>query len=75
MKEIYTIMRDFLEIQYHQNSILYVIDTLENKYNEEEQTETKMILHVLKIYMESLQEETKTAISRFDTYIAEVKRV
>lgn len=74
MEELYTIMRDFLEVQYHQNSILYVIDTLENTYNEEEQAETKMILHVLKIYMESLQEETKTAINRFDTYIAEVKR-
>ena len=75
MKELYSIMRDFLEVQYQQNSILCVLNTLENAYSEEEQAEIKMTIHVLKTCIESLQEETKTAINRFDTYITEVKRV
>ena len=71
MEELYSIMRNFLEVQYHQNSILCVLDTLEDAYSEEEQAEIKMTIHVLKTYIKSLQEETKTAINRFDTYIAE----
>ena len=70
MEELYLIMRDFLEVQYHQKAILCVLTTLENIYSEEEQAEIKMTIHVLKTYIESLQEETKTAINRFDTYMA-----
>lgn len=71
MEELYLIMRDFLEVQYHQNSILCVLDTLEDAYSEEEQAKIKMTIHVLKTYMEFMHEETKMAISRFDAYIAE----
>ncbi|MDE6567372.1 MAG: hypothetical protein K2K70_06540 [Lachnospiraceae bacterium] len=71
MEELYLIMRDFLEVQYHQNSILCVLDTLEDAYSEEEQAKIKMTIHVLKTYMEFMYEETKMAISRFDAYIAE----
>ena len=71
MEELYLIMRDFLEVQYHQKSILCVLNILEDAYSEEEQAEMKMTIHVLKTYIESLQEETKKAINRFDTYIAE----
>lgn len=71
MEELYSIMRDFLEVQYHQNSILCVLNTLENAYSEGEQAELKMTIHVLETYMEFIQKETKTAINRFDTYIAE----
>ena len=58
MEELYSIMRNFLEVQYHQNSILCVLDTLEDAYSEEEQAEMKMTIHVLKTYIKSLQEET-----------------
>ena len=74
MEELYLIMRDFLEAQYHQKAILCVLNTLENAYSEEEQAEIKMTIHVLKTYIKSLQEETKIAINRFDSYMAEVKK-
>ena len=74
MEELYLIMRDFLEVQYHQKSILCVLDTLEKAYSEEEQAEIKMTINVLKTYIKSLQEETKIAINRFDSYMAEVKK-
>ena len=66
MEELYSIMRNFLEIQYHQNSILCVLDTLGDAYSEEKQAEIKMTIHVLKTYMESLQVETKTEIKKLE---------
>ena len=74
MEELYLIMRDFLEVQYHQKSILCVLDTLEKAYSEEEQAEIKMTINVLKTYIESLQEETKIAINRFDSYVTGKKK-
>lgn len=74
MEELYLIMRNFLEVQYHQKSILCVLDTLEKAYSEEEQPEMKMTINVLKTYIESLQEETKIAINRFDSYMSEKAR-
>lgn len=74
MEELYLIMRDFLEVQYHQSSILCVLDTLEKAYSEEERPEMKMTIHVLKTYMESLHGETKVAISRFDSYMLELAK-
>lgn len=69
MEDLYLILRNFLEVQYHQKSILCILDILENAYSEEDQPEIKMTIHVLKIYMEFLQEETKMAVKRFDSYL------
>ena len=73
MEDLYLILRDFQEVQYYQESILCILDTLENAYSEEEQLEMKMTIHVLKTCIETLQEETKIAIRKFDSYLTEEK--
>lgn len=70
MKELYSIMRDFLEVEYNQKSLLSILTVLETAYNNEEQEETKLISNSTKYYLESLQKELHDAINRLDTYIA-----
>lgn len=43
MEELYSIMRDFLEVEYHQKSLLYVLDSLETAYSGEQQEEIKLL--------------------------------
>ena len=71
MEELYSIMRDFLEVEYNQKSLLYVLETLETAYSEKQEEETKLIVNHTKGCLKALQEELKAAINRMDSYIAE----
>lgn len=70
MRELYSIMRDFLEVEYNQKSLLYVLQKLEASY-ENEKDETKCVINGARFYLESLQRELKSAVSRLDSYVAE----
>lgn len=74
MKELYSIMRDFLEVEYNQKSLLSILKVLETAYNNEEQEEAKLISNSTKYYLESLQKELHAAINRLDTYIAKKQK-
>ncbi len=71
MEELYSIMRDFLEVAYNQESLLCLLKAEETSYTDEEQAEAKMIANSTKYYLKALQEEFRVAISRLDSYIAE----
>ena len=71
MEELYSIMRDFLEVEYNQESLLCVLKALEAAYSKEEQAEAKLIANSTKCYLQALQVELKAAINRMDSYIAE----
>ena len=71
MEELYSIMRDFLEVEYNQESLLCVLEMLEATTHSEKQVEAKMIANSTKYYLKALQEELKAAINRMDSYIAE----
>lgn len=71
MEELYSIMRDFLEVEYNQESLLCVLKALEAAYSKEEQAEVKLIANSTKYYLQALQRELKAAISRLDVYMAE----
>lgn len=71
MKELYAIMRDLLEVEYNQESLLYVLETLEAAYGEQERRDVKMIVNHTKGSLKALQVELKAAINRLDNYIAE----
>ncbi|CAK7050257.1 MAG: hypothetical protein ENTB_02412 [Enterocloster aldenensis] len=71
MEELYSIMRDFLEVEYNQESLLCVLKALEAAYSKEEQAEAKLIANSTKYYLQALQGELKAAISRLDVYMAE----
>ena len=69
MEELYTIMRDFLEVEYNQESLLCLLKAAEAAYTGKEQAEAKLIANSTKYYLKALQEEIKAAINRLDSYI------
>ena len=71
MEELYSIMRDFLEVEYNQESFICLLRAAEAFYTEENQVEAKLIANSAKVYLKALQEELKAAINRMDLYIAE----
>ena len=71
MEELYSIMRDFLEVEYNQESLLYLLKAVEAANTGKEQAEAKLIANSTKYYLQALQEEIKAAINRLDSYIAE----
>ena len=70
MEELYSIMRDFLELEYNQESLLYVLKALEVISSGEQKEEAKLIANHAKGCIKALQEELRAAISKMDTYIA-----
>lgn len=71
MEELYSIMRDFLEVEYNQESLVCLLKAAEDAYSGKEQVEIKLIANSTKYYLQALQKELKVAINRMDSYIAE----
>ena len=71
MEELYSIMRDFLEVEYNQESIVCLLKAAEATYTAENQVETKLLANGVKVYIKGLQKDLKAAINRMDSYIAE----
>ena len=71
MKELYSIMRSFLEVEYDQESLLCLLKAAEATYIDESQVEARLIANSTKLYLRGLQEELKAAINKMDAYIAE----
>ena len=71
MEELYSIMRDFLEVEYNLESLVCLLKTTEVSYTGKEQAEAKLIANSTKYYLQALQGEMKAAIGRLDSYIAE----
>lgn len=62
-------MRDLLEVEYNQKSLLYILKELEASYGNEQGE--KWITNSIKYYLETLQKELRGAISRLDAYVVE----
>ncbi len=71
MQELNSIMRDLLEVEYNQESLLFLLGAAEAVCSEKEQKEAKFIANSTKYYLSSLQRELKMAINKLDSYIAE----
>ena len=71
MEELYSIMRDFLEVEHNQESFTYLLKTAESAYSGEQQEDAKLIANSAKFYLKALQKELKAVINRLDCYIAE----
>lgn len=70
MEELYSILRDLLEVEYNQKSLLYVLEALEAVYEEQGQGDIKLIVNHTKGCIKALQAELRATISRLDSYIA-----
>lgn len=71
MEELYSIMRDFLEVEYNQESLVCLLSAAEAAYSREKEGKAKLIANSVKFYLQALQEELKAAINRLDSCIAE----
>ncbi len=71
MEELYSIMRDFLEVEYNEESLLFLLKTAESAYSGAGQEEIKQIANSTKYYLKALQRELRAAINRLDCYITE----
>ncbi len=67
MEELYSIMRDFLEVEYNQESLLCLLKSTEAAYSSEKQVEAKLIANSTKYYLKDLQEDLKAVINRMDS--------
>ena len=47
MKELYSIMRDLLEVEYNQKSLLYILKLLENDCSGDQKEEMRLIVNFI----------------------------
>ena len=73
MEELYSIMRDFLEVEYNQESLLCLLKAAEAAYSGEKE-EAKLLANSARFYVQALQVELKAAINRMDSYILETTK-
>ena len=71
MEELYSIMRDLLEVEYNQKSLFHIIKLLETNCSTEQKEDVQMIVNGVKFYLEALQMDLKKSINRIDKYLAE----
>ena len=45
MKELYSIMRNLLEVEYNQKSLLYILKSLENDCSGEQKAEMRLVVN------------------------------
>ena len=74
MEELYSIMRELLEVEYNQKSLLHIVKQLEKKCGTEQKDEMQLIVNGTKYYLEALQMDLKKSINRMDKYIAETAK-
>ena len=74
MEELYSIMRDFLEVEYKQESLLYLLTDAEfSKENQDDNQDKaeQFVINGAKYYIKALQNDLKATINRLDSYITE----
>lgn len=73
-KELYEIMRELLEVAYHQKSLLYLMEKLETVYEGEGQEAEGLAVGGVRYYLEVLHQDLGAVIGRLDAYVAEQAR-
>lgn len=70
MKELYQILRDLLEVEYNQETLLHILTVLEQAYNEAQEKEAALVANAAGYYLKGLQSGLRAAISGIDDYLA-----
>lgn len=73
MQELYTIMRELLEVEYHQKSLRHITKMLEAACGQEggENEEYSLVVDGINYYLAVLHHDLRDVIGRLDSYIAE----
>lgn len=72
MDELYAIMRDLLEVEYNQQSLLWILQAVEATESPEMGEDVKYITNSVRYYLEAVQKELREGINRLDDYALEV---
>ena len=67
-------MRNLLEVEYNQKSLLYILKLLEKDCSGDQKEEMRLIVNCAKYYLEAVQMDMKKSINRMDNYIARTAR-
>ena len=70
MKSLYSIMDEFLKVEYDVKALLTVLAIMEGGCGEEKE-EVKCIINVLEGYLKLVEGEVHTAIGSLDKFIVE----
>lgn len=73
MRELYTILDEFLNVEYKQRALLNMIKSVEKQYEESDNEEIRLLISLIKWQIESQQKELLTAISKLDVYALTAK--
>lgn len=73
-EKLYAIMENLLEVQYHEESLLYLMTALDLAYRRDSSGETGLFANGVKYYLESLEGELSAVIHQLDNYIVEEAR-
>ena len=73
MNELYLIMEKLLKNEFNINSVICVLNALENVYTEEKHRELRYIINILLINLNNVAEEIHTDINSLDKYIVNNK--
>ena len=68
-EELYSIMRDLLQVEHDQESLICILRLAESAYVDEEQADAKLIVNGARFYLEASQEKLKMIINSMDLYI------
>lgn len=71
MEELYEIMRDLLELEYNQQSLLHILNMSEHTYSKTPKKEAALVSNAAGYYLTNLQRELRAVIGRMDRYLAE----
>lgn len=75
MQELYSIMRELLEVEYNQKSLHNITEMLGKAYEQEEELgKSDLIVNGISYYLASLHKDLGIAIGRLDSYIAETAK-
>lgn len=74
MKELYAIMRELMEVEYNQKSLLYIMEKLETAYGGEEQETEGLAVSGIRYYLGILHRDLGAVINRLDVYVAEQEK-
>lgn len=73
MDELYLIMERFLKNEFDINSVICVLNTIENAHIDDEQNELRCVINMLLINLGSVAEELHTNINTLDEFIVNNK--
>lgn len=68
MEKLYSIMEEFLDVEYNQKSLLFTVKVLEAAFSLDEESDTRFVVNAIKCYLEAIEKQMRAAINRLDNY-------